>query len=237
MPELLVRAGFLLPAQALAIRDAVIASGYVGKSPLVGTFEASRGFAITCTRAGVPEVRERFPFLTPFLDEVLQPRSYRRLWTVGERVLARLGELTPNAFYLNCLVIPAGAGVGPHIDATLGRAAAMPGVLPRVVSVLYLHQPPGTGGMLRLAREGQVVGEVRPQPGTLVHFRGELTHEVTALDDAPDGSERVSVVCEQYCFAEGVLGRVPTVAVRSGGKFRAVLEEVRRRPPPSFTLD
>lgn len=216
-----------LPAPQLhQLRHAALTSDYVGNSPLVGTFQASRGFAVTFTDEGREDFPHRFPFLEPFLQLALDPRSFRRLFTWRERLTHRLVALQPNGFFLNLLLVPSGARVGPHVDATLQRRAQVE-AFPLVVSVLYL-QVPRPGGKLRLSRDGRMVAEIQPQEGTLIHFRGDLTHEVTTVG-GETGALRASLVCEQYSFAEGVLARLPRFAVRSQGRFQSLLHQTKGR--------
>jgi hypothetical protein len=220
-----------LAADALrALRLAALASEYVGSSPLLGTFAASRGFALTFTSEGREELVERFGFLSPFVERALHPRAYRGLWGMRERVVHALADMRPNAFFLNLLLVPPGTGVGPHVDATLQPRIRVD-TTPRVVSVLYLQVPSGgEGGRLVLRRGGAVVGEIQPREGLFVHFRGDLTHEVTPLaGDA--GDIRASLVCEQYCVAEALLERLPRFAVKSQGRFARWLMQTKGRVP------
>jgi hypothetical protein len=150
-------------------------------------------------------------------------------------LLGRRLTPVPNAFYLNVLLIGAGAGVGLHMDGTLREESGVPDAMPRVVSVLYLQMPeaaqPGReadGGELRLYRNWLPVGTIRPVPGTLVHFRGDLKHEVRPFASNAQDALRASLVCEQYCFGAQVLERIPPLAVHSKNGFRAYLTERQR---------
>jgi hypothetical protein len=104
------------------------------------------------------------------------------------------------------------------------------------VSVLYLSVPPRrAGGELRLYREQTRVGVIAPQPGTLLHFRGALLHEVTPLEGSPEGALRASLVCEQYHLPQPALERLAPLQVQSKAGFAAYLTE--RRPGASFDVE
>ncbi|EPX56296.1 hypothetical protein D187_007638 [Cystobacter fuscus DSM 2262] len=222
----------VLPGQALeSLRGALLSSRFVARSPLMGTFQGSRGFAVIFTETGRATLEERFPFLRDYLAQVMEPRSWRGLLPWRERLLGpRPERRRPNAFYLNLLLLEAGRGVGRHIDATLQEPSGVPGATPEHVSVLYLNVPEGAkGGALVLSRGQLALGGVRPRPGMLVHFRGDLTHEVQPFTGGPEGELRASLVCEQYAFAPEALARLPAFRIQSKAGFSAYLEEHRAR--------
>jgi hypothetical protein len=102
--------------------------------------------------------------------------------------------------------------------------------------VLYLSVPPRrAGGELRLYRDQAPVGVLTPEPGTLLHFRGELLHEVTPLEGTPEGALRASLVCEQYHLPPPALERLVPVQVQSKAGFAAYLTE--KRSGASFELE
>jgi len=221
-----------LPAARLeALREALLSSRFVARSPLMGTFQSSRGFAFIFTEAGRATLEERFPFLRDYLARVMEPESWRGLLPWRERLFgARKERRRPNAFYLNLLLLEPGRGVGRHIDATLQEPSGVPGATPEHVSVLYLNVPQGAkGGTLVFSRGTEPAGEVRPRPGMLVHFRGDLTHEVQPFTGGGEGALRASLVCEQYAFAPEVLARLPEFRIQSKAGFGAYLEEHRQR--------
>jgi hypothetical protein len=74
-----------------------------------------------------------------------------------------------------------------------------------------------------------------PEPGTLLHFRGDLAHEVTPLEGAPEGALRASLVCEQYHLPPPALERLAPLQVQSKAGFEAYLTE--RRRGASFELE
>jgi hypothetical protein len=197
----------------------------------MGTFQASKGFAFIFTEAGRATLLERFPFLTDYLALVMDPATTRELLPWRERLLGpRKDRLRPNAFYLNLLLLEAGKSVGRHIDATLQEPSGVPGAVPEHVSVLYLEVPTGAeGGALHLLRDDQPVGTVRPRPGLLVQFRGELQHEVQPFTGGPQGALRASLVCEQYAFGPEALARIPTFRIQSKAGFAAYLDAHRDR--------
>ena len=228
MPEFVVQPHAIEPVPLRRIRDAILASPYVGESPLAGGFDVSRGFGLTVRQDGLPELERRFPFLNPFLRLILGPAPTRSLrpWPFC-RLPVRPAAL-PNAFYVNLLLIGPEAGVGLHLDGTLREESETPHAIPRLVSVLYLQSPEGdgvSGGELRLFRNWQPVGTIRPAPGTLLHFRGDLKHEVLPFRGAPPDSIRASLVCEQYRFPPETLERIPSLSVHSRNGFRAFLAE------------
>jgi hypothetical protein len=226
-----------LPGPELeALRDALLGSRFVARSPLMGTFRASRGFAFIFTLEGRATLEARFPFLSRYLERVMDPAGVRGLLPWRERLFGPRAERPrPNAFYLNLLLLDAGTGVGRHIDATLQEPSGIPGATPQHVSVLYLRTPQGAkGGALRLLHEDQLVDEVRPRPGLLVHFRGHLQHEVQPFTGGPEGAQRASLVCEQYAFPPEALARIPTFRIQSKAGFGAYLDAQRERPPATF---
>lgn len=222
-----------LPGPELeSLRESLLGSRFVARSPLMGTFRASRGFAFIFTREGWPALEQRFPFLAAYLARVMDPSGVRGLLPWRERLFGARGERpAPNAFYLNLLLLDAGTAVGRHIDATLQEPSGVPGATPSHVSVLYLRVPPGArGGELHLLREDRPVGTLRPRPGLLVHFRGDLQHEVRPFTGGPEGALRASLVCEQYTFPPEALARLPVLRIQSKAGFGAYLDAQRERP-------
>ncbi len=180
-------------------------------------------------------VLDRFPFLAPFLARARERASYRSVLRFGERLLA---AHAPNAFFLNLLLLSEGAAVERHVDATLRKPSGDAEAVPRVVSVLYLQVPPASGGELVLHQGGREVGRVRPSEGTLLHFSGNLAHEVLPFSGAPD-SRRASLVLEQYYLAPEFLAALPEFHLQSRAGFSAYLADHSRRPMAgaSFELD
>ncbi|XXF81159.1 2OG-Fe(II) oxygenase [Myxococcaceae bacterium GXIMD 01537] len=218
-----------------ALRDALLGSRFVARSPLMGTFRGSRGFAFIFTAAGRPALEQRFPFLADYLARVLDPASARGLRPWSERLLGAWREPPrPNAFYLNLLLLEAGQAVGRHIDATLQGPSGVADAVPQHVSVLYLQVPEGIqGGALRLTRGERPVGVLQPRPGLLLHFRGDLQHEVEAFTGGPEGAVRASLVCEQYTFEPEALARLPELRVQSKAGFAAYLAEHSQKTTPT----
>ncbi|NBD09145.1 MULTISPECIES: 2OG-Fe(II) oxygenase [Corallococcus] len=231
MPEYVTHRDALPRAELAALGDALLGSRFVARSPLMGTFRASRGFAFIFTAEGRATLEARFPFLTAFLRRTLDGDSAKGLQPWTRRWFGgRAPRPRPNAFYLNLLLLDAGTPVGRHIDATLQEPSGVPDATPEHVSVLYLRVPQGArGGALRLLRDNQLRGEVRPRPGLLVHFQGDLQHEVQPFTGGPEGALRASLVCEQYAFREDVLARLPAFRIQSKAGFSAYLESQRER--------
>jgi hypothetical protein len=199
-----------------ALRDAVSASDLIGDSPLGGTFTATRGFSITFQRSRVDDVRARFPFLAPFLGLALDDARIRKV----QRAPLLGGPPSPNACYLNVLIVPPGASVGKHVDATLGPSNGT--VIPEAVGVLYVDVSDDLrGGELLLWDGDRVVREVKPQNGLFLMFAGRLGHEIKHVDAS---RARVSVVCELYALSPGVLSAVPALKVQSRAAFAVVLD-------------
>lgn len=211
----------LEPAAHAALREGVAASKLLGDSPLGGTFSATRGFSVTFHRSRVNDVTARFPYVAPFLELALDERRVRDV----QRRPFLGGPPIANAFYLNVLVVPPGTAVGKHVDATLGPSNGS--VIPEAVAVLYLDIPDDMrGGALVLYAGDELVDEIEPRTNRFVLFAGSLGHEVRAVEST--SRARVSIVCEQYALAPGVLSAVPPLKVQSRSAFQAVLDDVRK---------
>jgi hypothetical protein len=222
-----------LPAAAFtALRDALLASPLVGASTLSGPFEASRGFGCTFKDAGRARVIDRFATLAPHLDATLGLPAVRALTPWWKRTLSRI----PNCWYLNVLLVSGGGTVGRHIDATLRTPSGVADAVPECVSVLYLTAPKARGGDLRLYDGATPVARLFPKENRLVHFRGDLAHEVCAFEGA-EGSLRASLVIEQYFFEPEVLARMPDFQLESRAGFGAYLKHHAERPVTKFELE
>jgi hypothetical protein len=230
MPEFVLRPHAVEPVPLRRLREAVLASPYVGDSPLAGSFDVSRGFALTFKREGLPELQRRFECLGPFLDLALAPEALALLRPWPLSLLQPRRSSLPNAFYLNLLLVGPEAGVGLHLDGTLRQDSGVQEATPVLVSVLYLQAPDSArcGGELRLVRNWRPVASIQPVPGTLLHFRGDLKHEVLPFHGTAPGSLRASLVCEQYRFGSEALSRLPPLAIHSKNGFKAYLAERRR---------
>ncbi len=215
----------------------------VGRSPLAGTFESSRGFGAMFRMDGLKSLEQRLPFVMDFFEAATRGPTAQGLFSWRERLLAYLAGAQPNAFYLNVLAVPPGKSIGAHIDATLRtRIAASEDMgIPKLVSVLYLKVPSGAEatkgqGCLRLFHHKHEVAQIEPEVGAMVHFRGHLAHEVRAV--APDApGPRLSMVCEQYVLDATALQRVPQFALRSQGLFAARLKNAASRTTPQWLAE
>src|SRR5262245_29294054 len=138
--DYLLQPGALSPQGLADLGCACLTSPSLGPSPLAGTFAGSRGFAVSFTRAGRPQLTQRFPFLAPFLELAIDGEPHRRLWPWPSR-LGSPWRRNPNAFYLNLLLLDGGLGVGAHVDTTLRELSGVDDAIPTVVSVLYLEVP------------------------------------------------------------------------------------------------
>src|SRR5687767_12866795 len=101
MPEYVIHRRALEPARVESLRREVLSSPYVGRSTLVGSFQGSRGFAITFTAEGRARLEQRFPFLTPYLSLALDRAPGRQLTPLLLRPFGKHRERIPNAYYLN----------------------------------------------------------------------------------------------------------------------------------------
>lgn len=223
MPEFAYIRRGLPPEQLQPLRDALLGSRFVSKSTLGGTFEQSQGFAMTFKHEGRAQVEDRFPLLKPYFDRVLGEPAMRALQSWWGRFRKHPVPL-PNAWYLNLLLVGEGGTIGRHIDTTLGREAGKPGATPLAVTVLYLHVPQAAGGELVISREQTFEGVIEPSEGGLLHFKGDLAHEVYPVEELPDGTQRASLVLEQYRFDDEALARLPDFKLDSRAGFRAFLD-------------
>lgn len=173
------------PSYCATVCDALAASPYVGESPLGPEFVRTRGFSLIFRRTALPEVATAFPYLEPFLDEVVFEAC--------------------NAFYVNPVIMAGGSRVGDHIDCRLVESENAR-IIPNLVSILYVQaDPEARGGTLRLRIDPEHAIGVQPRSGDLLHFKGSLIHSVDALEDG----ERISLVCEQYNLPDAILAGFP----------------------------
>jgi hypothetical protein len=188
----------VFPSNTLeAIRSAILGSSLLGETNLSSQFSGTYGFSITFQREARSEVTARFPAFAPFLETALLPSC--------------------NAFLLNPLLIQNGRGVDRHLDRSMNfYEAHVDG--PVAVSVLYVQVPEQlAGGELRLYHRGRQVAALAPRQRSLVTFRGDLAHEVAAVEaGAPElSAARISLVVEQYRLPEAVLAKVPRFEMRT----------------------
>lgn len=228
MAEYLHRKDALPAAYVDQLERMLFASPLVADSPLAGTFEGSRGFAIAFTERGLGELRMRFPVLTRYLEMALDERLHQKLLTLRARFRGA-APARPNAFYLNLLLLGPGNFVGRHVDATLRDISGAPTALPDRVSVAYLRVPSATGGELYLYRHRARVGRIHPRRGDLVLFRGDLAHEVRAFVSPDAAAQRASLVLEQYALDADELTRMPPWKICSKAGFQAYLSVPRSR--------
>lgn len=238
-PHVSVRPARLVPYRRLrraltrsrleAVREGVLGSPLIGSSTLAGSFQESRGFGITFTLEGVPELLRRFSFLEPYWERVRAGPPERSLQAWPRRLFGGPAP-QPNAFFLNLLMLGTGASVGRHVDATLAKPSGVPDATPHLVSVLYLRVPRGVDGGRLVLDDGQRIrGVVAPREGHLIHFDGRLTHRVEPFLGGAAGEARASLVLEQYHFNAEACARLPAFQVHSRAGFAAHLAEHRRR--------
>lgn len=174
------------------LRGAIFASPYFAVNNLNRDFVDTKGFSIVFQRSHLPTVAQQFPVFQPYLDQTLDAGC--------------------NAFYLNPLLLRQGSRVDPHIDRSL-RSYCKTILPPLLVSVLYVQVPADLlGGELVLCHRKQQVACIAPQTNTLLHFQGDLTHSVKAMQQ---GNERLSLVCEQYFLEDKELQEIPEFAIET----------------------
>ncbi|MBE9137145.1 2OG-Fe(II) oxygenase [Nodosilinea sp. LEGE 07088] len=184
------------------LRGGIQACRYFATNNLNRDFVATKGFSVVFTRSGRTEVERQFPFFKPYLDRALLPDC--------------------NAFYLNPLLLNQGSRVDPHIDRSL-RSYCKTIEPPDQVSVLYVQVPADlSSGELVLQQGRRRVAQIRPQPGLLLHFQGDLTHSINAM---VSGGSRLSLVCEQYALDAKELEDIPGFLIES----RAIAAAKTRR--------
>jgi hypothetical protein len=165
-------------------------------------FVATKGFSLVFRRSHISTVEQKFPYFKPYLDLALQPSC--------------------NAFYLNPLQLQQGSRVDPHIDRSL-RSYCKTIEPPMFVSVLYVRLPEDmVGGELVLKSHKRQLGQIKPQVNTLVHFQGDLTHSVNAVQTP---GSRLSLVCEQYSLSQFELAEIPDFTIES----RATKSSTKKR--------
>ncbi len=187
---------------------------------------------MTFREEGRSRVIDRFPALSPHFEKVLGAPAVRALTPFWRRKLTRI----PNAWYLNVLLVSSGGTVARHVDATLRKPSGVEDAVPEVVSVLYLTIPSKHGGELALWDGPSAVAKLVPEENAVLHFRGDLAHEVCAFA-APEGLLRASLVIEQYYFAADALSRLPEFSLESRAGFGAFLEHHSGREPIAFDIE
>jgi hypothetical protein len=186
-----------VPAAVLrALARAIRASPLFTTNTLNRDFVGTRGFSVVFRRSELARVAREFPAFGPYLALALRPDA--------------------NAFYLNPLELAQGSRVDPHVDRSL-RSYLKDILPPLEVSVLYLELPPAMqGGELVLARGKKHLARIRPVPGMLVRFEGDLTHSIARLESP---GKRLSLVCEQYELTSDELEQVPAYALESRASY------------------
>jgi hypothetical protein len=201
----LVEPQVLGPAAVKSVADGIRHSGLVADNPLSQGFSGTRGFGIRFRREALAQLLDWLPWSRTYFTHILDNSVARYFVGADDAEISR-----PNAFYLNALLIPPGAGTGLHVDRTLDARSPA-----RWVSVLYVETVPPPCGRLFLYDGTWPVGLVNPQPGRIIHFNGDLQHGVS--DTQPTDPERVSVVCEQYLLAKEALERCPYIELVKTG--------------------
>ncbi|MBS1153193.1 MAG: hypothetical protein H6Q89_4891, partial [Myxococcaceae bacterium] len=97
--------------------------------------------------------------------------------------------------------------------------------------------PQASGGELEISREHSVKALIRPREGGLLHFRGDLAHEILPVEEVPEGAQRASLVIEQYHFDDAALARLPKFKLDSRAGFKAYLQHHAQQGPKEFELE
>jgi hypothetical protein len=169
------------------VERALLGSRYVGKSPLGEEFVETQGFSIAFQRSALSEVLVEFPYLRAFLETALFSTS--------------------NALYVNPLIMRRGSRVGAHVDCRLVVDQNVR-IIPNIVSIYYVSvAPEAVGGDLTLNIGTATEVIIRPQQGDLLHFPGDVIHEVSPITS---DHTRIGVVCEQYNLPDSMLEWFPT---------------------------
>ena len=180
------------PAYLNDLRGEILACPYFAVNNLNRDFVGTKGFSVVFQRSHIAEVERQFPYFKPYLEKALDPAC--------------------NAFYLNPLGLKQNSRVDPHIDRSL-RSYCKTIEPPLLVSVLYIQVPLNLiGGELVLRNHKHQVATIIPKANTLLHFQGDLTHSVNAVQIP---GERLSLVCEQYSLADPELQEIPEFAIES----------------------
>lgn len=236
MPEFAYIRDALPPEKLRPIRESLLGSPLVSHSTLGGAFEQSHGFAMTFQSDGRAQIEQRFPPLKEYFARVLGEPAVRALQSWWGRYRKK-PVVVPNAWYMNLLLVGEGGTIGRHIDMTLGREAGSPGMTPVAVTVLYLRVPQASGGELEISREHRVKAVIVPNEGGLLHFRGDLAHEILPVEGLPAGAQRASLVIEQYRFPDEALARLPQFKLDSRAGFGAYLKHHSEQSPKDFEVD
>lgn len=174
------------------LKGQILSCPYFAVNNLNRDFVGTKGFSVVFRRSHLQTVEQRFPYFSRYLAQALQSDC--------------------NAFYLNPLLLKTGSRVDPHIDRSL-RSYCKTIEPPAVVSVLYIQVPTDlVGGELVLRSHKRQIGQIRPQPNTLLFFQGDLTHSVNPVSSA---GIRLSLVCEQYNLEETQLREIPEFKLES----------------------
>jgi len=184
--------GCFAPAYRRELEKGIRASPHFTVHTLNRDFVRARGFSVVFHASARQRVETAFPCFAPFLERASRPDC--------------------NAFYLNPLWLEHGSRVDPHVDRSL-RSYCKRVPTPVCVSVLYVAVSPTLrGGELVLARGRRHLARIRPVPGTLIHFGGDLTHSIEPLSGQ---GARLSLVCEQYALLPEELEPVPEFAIET----------------------
>jgi len=142
------------------------------------------GFSIIFRKDHLNCVKEKFPYLSEYLDKIILPGT--------------------NCYYVNYLVIKKGKKVKTHIDDTLSgyfKSNRKKTENAKYVSVLYLIiSPRMKGGELNIKMHKnkfikRKYNIVKPEDNMLVTFDGNLYHSVNKFKKS---KIRASLICEQY---------------------------------------
>lgn len=187
-----LRSKTFAPSYLNSLEKAILSSPYLAESQLSNHFAGTKGFSLVFQRSGIDIVAQHFPYLQDYLKTALMPQC--------------------NVFYLNPLIVQESGCIKPHIDWSVSEYF-LGIVIPKTVSVLYVRVPSDMeGGELLLTKDGNQIGEIKPQENTLLYFQGNLTHSVNQVKTS---QARISLVCEQYILDLTQLKQIPEFKIES----------------------
>ncbi len=187
------------------LKESILDSAYLAKNHLNYNFSNTQGFSIIFKNDYVNKVIEKFPYLTEFLEKIIEEPF--------------------NAFYLNPLVLPLRGKVNKHIDHSL-RSYYLKIPFPKRVVVYYVDIPDMSGGNLILYNEDKFITKIKPQTNKMIFFKGDIKHEITTISELENSkAQRISLVCEQYNLDKYSLSQIPNFLIRSDASFNAFLAD------------
>lgn len=118
-----------------------------------------------------------------------------------------------NAYYFNILIIPTKKenkkmAANFHYDNTLSIEKNNKDILPKFVTVLYLHLPTKFNNGHLIIKNNNDDIKIKPEVSKLIKFRGDTYHGVENMS-SNNNDFRVSLVLEHYKLSNDDLKQVP----------------------------